>query len=198
LFVVGMMFVLIGARGAGRHDPQQGALLLGLLAAVPLWMPLPIGFRLPRPQLAALRLLPLTPLRLASALLVVPILAPFVLQVVGMLLLLVTGRTTAASVPAVLAGYLALSTTLLAVEGMFVLRRPHPNSVNILSAFAQILTQLVVLLPGVLALLVVQHVTGGLTWGLLGAVALQTPINAGLLTSLGRQVQSRELEGATP
>lgn len=196
LFVVLVIFVVVGARGAGRHEATLGKTLLSLLAMIPLWMPLPIGFRLPREQLAELRALPLRPLRLAAALLVVPVLAPFVLQTAGVGVLTAAGRLAPATALAALPLLFVSGSTLLTVEAMFVLRRPHPNAVNLLLSMAQLLVQLLALLPGLFVVIAVQVASGSTAPALLAATLCQAAVSGLLLASLGRQFQERDLEGA--
>ncbi len=193
LFVVVMIFSIFAVRSddTSRLDGS----MLGLLAMVPLWMHLPIGFRLPRDQLAAMRNLPTSRTRIAAALLSVPVLVPFVLQVIGLTLFAAIGVLPPALALLALPAYLAAAATLLTIEAIFSLRKPHANAVNVLQAMAQLITQMLALVPGFATLLGVRMATGDMHAGLAAGALVQGLIAGVLLTTLGRQFQERELPG---
>jgi len=150
LMVMVMLAVMQGsARGGGRGGGSAETVLM-VLAMLPLWMPLPLGFRLPREQLLSLRMLPLAPERLATALIAMPVLVPFALQALATLILAATGSLSPAFAIAMLPAFLAGDVTIVAIESGFVLRRPTPNAVNLLHSMGQILLQLVAVLPALI------------------------------------------------
>jgi hypothetical protein len=152
LVVVTMMLVVFVARSRGEG---QDAMLLVLLAMVPLWMPLPVGFRLPREQLVALRQLPVRPERLAVALLTVPVVVPFLLQALAVLALAAFGVERWPLALAALPGCVAVAATTIGIDSAFVMRRENPNQVQLLQELAKVMLQMAALLPGASALVAV-------------------------------------------
>lgn len=189
LLVVLVMLAMFSRESRG---PSLANTILIMLAMVPLWMPLPVGFRLPREQLLALRELPFAPARLAAALLVVPVLVPFLLQLFAVSVLAALGRLDAGLAAAALPVYVVVGGTMVAVESFFVLRRPHPNTINLLHSVAQIMLQLAALLPG----LITAGLGLGLSASLPTALLLGAVAQAGVLYALARFIGGRLQTGA--
>ena len=191
LIMVTMMLLVIGARGGG-----SGAMLLVLLAMVPLWMGLPIGFRLPREQLLTLQLLPIPTPRLTAALVALPAFVPWALQAIAVLVVWSQGGLEPALIAPVLAAYAATDVTVISIEGMFALRRAHPNQVNIAQSLLQVCLQFVALLPGLIALTVGFGITRSMPWALLAAALVQIVIAGVLLQQLGVRLRAQLSDGA--
>ncbi len=189
LVVMVMLAVFSGQRG----DSGLAATLLFVLVMVPLWMPLPVGFRLPREQLLELRQLPLAPGRLAAALLAVPVLVPFLLQALATLILIVIGDLDVALALAVLPAFAAVGATMVAIESFFVLRRPHPNSINLLHSVAQLLLQLVALAPALISAAGLKLMDVPLPLIVLVAALVQAAVSYALLRVLGRRLQTGDV-----
>jgi hypothetical protein len=194
LLMVVMILAIVGTRDGGSSG-QTGTTLMVLLAMVPLWMHLPIGFRLPREQLAAMRELPVRPTPLAASLLVVSAAVPLLLQAVGVALLVATGALPAALALFMLPLYVASTATLLTIDGMFGLRKEHPTAVNVLHMLAQFMLQGLALVPGAVTAVGLVFATGSREIGLLAGTAVQGLVAYALLVSLGSQFQDRELRG---
>ncbi len=193
LLVVAVMLAMFSRE---TRAPSLTGTILVMLAMVPLWMPLPVGFRLPREQLLVLRQLPLAPARLAGALLAVPVLVPFLLQLFAVIVLTVLGRLDVGLAAAALPAYVAAGVTMVAVESFFVLRRPHPNAINLLHTVAQILLQLAALLPGLVAAGVMQSLGASLPVAIFLGALVQAPAAYILARVLGARLQVGSVVGA--
>ena len=190
LLVVTIMLAVFTQRGAGGGRPY--ALLL-MLAFIPLWMPLPIGFRLPRDQLQALRLLPLDPTRLAGALLTVPVVVVFLLQALAVAAVVVLGRAPPELALVALPGYLVVNATTVCVESVFVMQRDHPNQVNFVHEILRLMLQMVALGPGVMALAVVHGTTRSVALAAAAGVGVQALVSLALLVWVGRRLQRMDV-----
>ena len=191
LMVILVMFAVLGSRSASSGG---GAMLLVMLGMIPLWMALPIGFRIPREQLTILRLLPLKPRRLAAALITVPVLVPLLLQAAAAVTLAALGRLPAALVPPALLAYLVVNTTILAVEGVFALQRPQPNVVNMLQAVTQVLFQMLALMPGLMAAAITGAILQLPIPAILGGAVVQGAVAFAAVSFLGRRIHHESPE----
>jgi hypothetical protein len=152
-----------------------------------------VGFRLPREQLLALRALPLAPDARATALLAVPVLAVLLLQTLAVLALALSAGLHPGLAAAALVAFAATNTTVTAVESWFVLKRPHPNSINLAHSVAQVLLQVAALLPGLLVLVLLSALTGARPAALLLGALTQGLAAWALARRLGRRLQVGEV-----
>ena len=187
VLMVAVMITVIGTQGTGG-----GEMLFVLLAMVPLWMALPVGFRLPRDQLLVLQQLPLPSTRLAAALVAVPAFVAWGLQATATAIAVLLSHVPAGLVAPLLAGYAAIDATVVIVEGLFALRRSHPQQVNIAQSIAQVLCQFAAVLPGLLLLVLAFGLARSLPLAIAAAALGQAVVAFILLGTLGRHLR-REL-----
>ncbi len=188
VIVIVVMFSMFSARSSA--DPTT---FLTVLTMVPIWMTLPVGFRLPRDQLMLVRQLPVRPTALVAALVTVPTLMPFLLQVLGIVALVSVGSLALSTGLAALPAFLVVGGTLVAVEGLFLLRQADPSSVNVLQTMGRLFAQFLALLPGIVTLIAVGSATGEKSWSVLIATAVQFVVACFLMGWIGRRFQRKEI-----
>jgi hypothetical protein len=175
----------------GRRESAEEGLPLFLLAMIPLWVTLPIGFRLPREQLVTIQLLPIPSFRLAAGLIALPVLVPLGLQSIALASLLLLGHVEPALLVPALVAYASVNLSAIAVEGVFVLKRAQPNSVNMVHAIAQVFCQFLALLPGLLTLGVGFGLARSMPVAILAGALVQIGVGLWLVRFLGRRLRAQ-------
>ncbi|MDF1700678.1 MAG: putative ABC exporter domain-containing protein [Planctomycetota bacterium] len=187
VIVISVMLAMFGRQSGSPTT------ILTVLTMVPLWMALPVGFRMPREQLLEIRQLPLKPVAVVGALLAVPTLVPFCMQVLGCTGLVLAGAVAPTTALAALPAFLVVGTTLTSVEALFLLTQAEPNHLNFLQTMLRFLTQMVSIAPGVATLIVAGVMTRDKAQAVLLATAVQAISAAVLLALLGWRFHRKEL-----
>lgn len=187
VIVIGVMLGLFG------RQARDATTVLTVLTMVPLWMALPVGFRIPREQLLTVRQLPLHPMALVGALLAVPTLVPFGLQLIGCAGLAATGAVEVPTALAALPGFLVVGLTLTSVEALFLLQQAEPNHLNFLQTMLRFMTQMIAIGPGLTTLAVAAYLTRDQATSVLVATVVQGLTAVVLLALLGWRFERREL-----
>ena len=187
VIVIAVMLAMFG------RQSRSSTTILTVLTMVPLWMALPVGFRMPREQLLTVRQLPLRGMAVVLALLAVPVLVPFALQVLGCAGLVGTGAVELSTALAALPGFLVVGLTMTSIEGIFLLGQAEPNHLNFLQTMLRFLTQMVSLAPGLVTLFVAGMLTRDKAVSVLLATCVQAIAASLLIWILGWRFQRREL-----
>jgi len=117
------------------------------------------------------------------------VLVPLLLQVCAVSILVATGRLDPALGLALVPAYAVVGATVVAVESVFVLRRPHPNAINLLHSVVQVLLQLAALLPGLVPAALLGAVGAPLPLAVLASALAQSGAVHTLGRYLGRRLQ---------
>ncbi len=187
VIVIGVMLAMFG------RQSRDSTTILTVLTMVPLWMALPVGFRMPREQLMTVRQLPLGSMAVVGALLTVPTMVPFALQVLGCAGLVATGAVEVGTALAALPAFLVVGLTMTSIEAIFLLGQAEPNHLNFLQTMLRFMTQMVSLMPGLVTLFVASYITKDKPTAVLAATVVQAVAAATLMAILGWRFHRREL-----
>lgn len=187
VIVVGVMLAMFGRQG------RDATTVLTVLTMVPLWMALPVGFRMPRDQLLTVRQLPLPPMAVVGSLLAVPTLVPFTLQTIGVIGLIATGAVDIPTALAALPAFLAVGLTMTSIEALFLLGQAEPNHLNFLQTMLRFMTQMLSLAPGIIMLITAAYFTRDKAMSVLYATIVQAVAAGVLMALVGWRFHRREL-----
>ena len=187
VIVVGVMLAMFGRQG------RDATTVLTVLTMVPLWMTLPVGFRIERDQLLTIRQLPLHPMAVVGSLLAIPTLVPFALQTIGVLGLIATGAVDIPTALSALPAFLAVGLTMTSVEALFLLGQAEPNHLNFIQTMLRFMTQMLSLAPGLIMLFTAAYFTRDKAMSVLYATVVQAIAAAVMMSLVGWRFHSREL-----
>lgn len=190
--LVMLLFVMLfaGVRSAERGRGDLPPVLL-LLAFFPLLAQIPLGFKGHREHLETFKSLPVAPLGLAFAEVIVPAALMWFLQAVIVVVLVAAGRIDAVWIGAALVVYPVLDVGMIALSDLFQLGR-DPRHMGFFLVSLQMAAMMATVLPAMLAGVVAFELTGKPLDAAAAGVIVHAGVDVLLLHLLGRRFRAWE------